>query len=104
MISSFGYETGAVYFFSKRAVAKETLPTRPQNINTIKTTCEVRFKDGVTLAVRPTVLIAENVSIKASERVTGSIAQIIKAPLIAKEKFIAVISNALLKNSFFMLF
>ena len=95
---------GGVYFFSKSAVAKETLPTRPQNIKNIKITCDVIFSVGVTPAVRPTVLIAEKVSIKESASVMGSIAQIINAPLNAKERLTRVISNALFKNSFLILF
>ena len=104
MIDSLGYEIGALVFLSNKAIANETLPTRPQNINSIKTICEIIFKVGVILAVRPTVLIAENVSTKAFESVIGSTAQIIKAPLKAKVRFIVVISSALFKNSLRILF
>ena len=62
------------------------------------------FKVGVMLAVRPTVLIAEKVSTKASVREIGSSEQITNAPLKANERFTIVINSALFNKSFFMLF
>ena len=56
------------------------------------------------LAVRPTVLIAEKVSMKQFEREIGSSAQITNAPPNAKERFTIVINNALFNKSFLMLF
>lgn len=94
---------GAECFFSNNATANETLPTLPQYISNISTIWEVVPSVVVTPAVRPTVLIAEKVSIKAFERLTGSVAHMINAPLKASDKFMKVISRALFKNSFLML-
>lgn len=94
---------GAECFFSNKAAAKETLPTLPQYISRINTICEIELSEVVIPAVRPTVLIAEKVSIKALLRLTGSVAQIINVPPKASDRLIKVISKALFKNSFLML-
>ena len=89
-------------FFSKSALAKETLPTRPQNIKNISTIFETVERVGVRPAVKPTVLIAETVSSIASESETPSTPQMIKVAQIMSVRFMVIIRIAFLRNSVLM--
>lgn len=94
---------GAGFLFSNSAAAKETLPTLPQNISIISTIWDTTPNELVRPAERPTVLIAEKVSINIFDKEAGSTAAIIKVPVNAKDILIVLTSRALCKNSSLML-
>ena len=88
VISSWGRVTGGRARFSRRATAKEMLPTRPQYMRKIITAWLRGSRSRVIPVVMPAVPMAEKVSKSTSVRGMAWTALITRAPARARSRLV----------------